>query len=103
MIPAGAFLSSLLPSAVVEAIVAVYNRKHQSPLEINFVLIACLNYGQRHVRLSNFKICVVNSHNERDYYCSLRNLFLMSYLALVPLASDNQSTPSQCSDYLVQR
>ena len=68
MIPAGAFLSSLLPSAVVEAIVAVYNRKHQSPLEINFVLIACLNCGQRHVRLSNFKICIVNSHKERDYY-----------------------------------
>jgi hypothetical protein len=52
MIPAGAFLSSLLPSAVVEAIVAVYNRKHQSPLEISFVLIACWNCGQRHVRLS---------------------------------------------------
>ena len=39
MTPAGAFLSSLLPSAAAEDIVVVCNCKHQSPLEI-LVLIA---------------------------------------------------------------
>jgi len=56
MTPAGAFLSSLLPSAATEAIVVVCNCKHQSPLEILVLIVPDARTAMRPVWILKSKL-----------------------------------------------